>query len=123
MTATIDDFATLDIRVGRVLSAAPLEGARTPAYAMRIDLGPEIGTKRSSAQVTAGYPDPEALVGTLVLCVVNLPPRRVAGFVSEVLTLGVYSSVAEGADGASGGAVSLIGPDARVPCAPGDRLG
>jgi tRNA-binding protein len=115
---TIDTFATLDIRVGRVLNAAPLAKARTPAYAMTIDLGPEIGRKQSSAQITAGYPEPDALIGRLVLCVVNLPVRRVAGYESQVLTLGVYAS----SDGRPG-AVSLVGPDAAVPCVPGDRLG
>jgi tRNA-binding protein len=85
---TIADFAKLDIRVGRVLSAEPLAGARKPAYTLRIDFGPEIGIRASSAQLTERY-QPGDLVGRLVLGVVNLPPRRVAGFTSETLTLGV----------------------------------
>lgn len=83
-----DEFFRVDIRVGRVLSAEPLAGARKPAYRLRIDFGPEIGEKGSSAQLTERY-GPEDLVGRLVLGVVNLPPRRIAGFKSETLTLGV----------------------------------
>ena len=85
---TIDAFERVDIRVGRVLAAEPLAGARKPAYTLRIDFGPEIGIKASSAQLTARY-QPADLIGRLVLGVVNLPPRRVAGFTSETLTLGV----------------------------------
>jgi tRNA-binding protein len=85
---TADEFAKVDIRVGRVLAAEPLAGARKPAYRLTIDFGPEIGTKGSSAQLTERY-RPEDLVGRLVLGVVNLPPRRIAGFKSESLTLGV----------------------------------
>lgn len=124
MTATIDDFARLDIRVGRVVSAEPLAGARKPAYAMRIDLGSELGEKRSSAQVCDLYQAHE-LVGRLVLCVVNLPPRRIAGFESEVLTLGAYCS---GGKGGASGPVALIAPDQLGPnqlgnVSPGDRMG
>lgn len=87
-TITAEDFAKVDIRVGRVLAVEPLAGARKPAYKLRIDFGPQIGVKGSSAQLTDRY-RPEELVGRLVLGVVNLPPRRVAGFNSETLTLGV----------------------------------
>ena len=85
---TIDDFQRVDVRVGRILSAEPLPGARKPAYKLRVDFGPQIGVKQSSAQVTVHYTAAE-LPGRLVLAVVNFPPRRIAGFKSEVLTLGV----------------------------------
>ena len=71
-------------------AAAYLEGARKPAYRMTVDFGPEVGVKHTSAQVTALY-TPEQLVGRQVLGVVNFPPRRIAGFSSEVLVLGVYA--------------------------------
>lgn len=98
---TAEDFARVDIRVGRVLSAELLAGARKPAYALRIDFGPEVGIKASSAQLTERY-TAEQLVGRLVMGVVNLPPRRIAGFKSEVLTLGVADRV---------GAVVLLAVD------------
>jgi tRNA-binding protein len=106
----IEDFQMVDIRVGRVLSAEPLEGARKPAYRLRIDFGPELGIKQSSAQVTAHY-RAEELAGRLVLAVVNFPPRRIAGFKSEVLTLGVPDDA---------GDVVLIQPERDVPL--GGRL-
>jgi tRNA-binding protein len=102
---TIEDFEKVDIRVGRVLSAEALEGARKPAYKLRIDFGPDIGIKQSSAQLTALY-HAEELVGRLVMGVVNFPPRRIAGFRSEVLTLGVADP---------DGAVILLEPDRDVP--------
>jgi tRNA-binding protein len=74
------------MRVGRVLAVDPFPQARRPAYKLRIDFGPELGEKRSSAQIT--HYSAEALEGRLVIGVVNLPPRRVAGFSSEVLVLG-----------------------------------
>lgn len=107
---TIEDFQKVDVRVGRILAAEPLAGARKPAYKLRIDFGPELGEKQSSAQITAHY-TPDQLVGQLVLAVVNFPPRRIAGFRSEVLTLGVP-------DGA--GNVVLIQPSMNVPL--GGRL-
>ncbi len=102
---TYDDFQKVDIRVGRILSAEPLAGARKPAYKLRIDFGPELGIKQSSAQIAVYY-QPQELIGRQVLAVVNFPPRRIAGFRSDVLTLGV-------ADPA--GAVILIAPDHEAP--------
>ncbi len=87
-TMTVEDFFKVDIRLGRIVAAEPLAGARKPAYRLRIDFGPALGIKGSSAQITTRY-HAEELVGRLVLGVVNLPPRRVAGFNSETLTLGL----------------------------------
>ena len=86
-SATIDDLDRLDLRVGRIVEARTFPKARRPAYRLRIDLGPG-GIRTSSAQLPGTYPDASLLVGRLVVCVANLPPRRVAGFVSEVLVLG-----------------------------------
>ncbi len=105
-----EDFAKVEVRVGRVLSAEPLSGARKPAYKLSVDLGEAIGVKQSSAQVTVRY-TAEELTGRLVLCVVNFPPRRIAGFKSEVLTLGVPDA---------NGDVVLITPTFDVPL--GGRL-
>lgn len=105
-----DDFRRVDIRAGRILSAEPLAKARKPAYVLTIDFGP-LGQKRSSAQITTLY-NADELPGKLVLAVVNFPPKRIAGFVSEVLVLGLDSESGEG--------VSLIGPDHDVQ--PGSRL-
>jgi tRNA-binding protein len=99
--ATIDDFQKLDIRVGKVLSVEDFPQARKPAYKLTIDFGAEIGTKKSSVQVVARYKK-EALVGRLVLGVVNFPPRQIGPFLSEVLTLGVPDE---------GNNVILIQPD------------
>ena len=82
----LEAFQALDLRVGRILAAAPLAGARKPAWKLSIDLG-AVGVKGSSAQITDLYA-PETLIGRLVICAVNLGPRRIAGFVSEVLVLG-----------------------------------
>jgi tRNA-binding protein len=109
-TATIEDFLKLDIRAGRIVAAEPFPQARKPAYKLRIDFGPEIGEKRSSAQITERY-RPEDLIGRMVMAVVNFPPRQIGPFRSEVLTLGF-------ADG--DGAVALAGCDVGV--APGARL-
>lgn len=83
-----DDFATVDVRVGRVLEVDDFPEARRPAWKLRIDFGPEIGVKRSSAQITNYRRD--ELQGRLVLAVVNLLPRQIGPFRSEVLTLGTY---------------------------------
>jgi tRNA-binding protein len=110
-SATIDDFGGLDIRVGRIVSAAPLEAARKPAYQLLVDFG-AAGERGSSAQLTHTYPDPSELVGRLVIAVVNFPVRRVAGFSSEVLVLGAL-----GPDGA----IPLLSVDAGAE--PGMRVG
>ena len=83
----LEAFGALDLRVGRIVSAEPLAGARKPAYKLSLDLGP-LGLKRSSAQITDLY-QPEELIGRLVVCAVNLGVRRIAGFESEVLVLGL----------------------------------
>lgn len=85
--ATIEDFQRLDLRVGVITAVEDFPRARTPAYRVTVDFGPEIGTKRSSAQAT-NYRT-EDLVGLQVIAVVNFPPRNIAGFSSEVLILGV----------------------------------
>ena len=87
MTTPLEAFAILDMRVGTVLSAAPFPEARKPAIRLEIDFGPELGVKRSSAQLTRRY-TPEQLVGRQVVAAVNLGERRIAGFVSQVLVLG-----------------------------------
>jgi tRNA-binding protein len=107
-----DDFAKVDMRVGRILAAEPFPEARKPSYKLRIDFGPELGERVSSAQLTMTYPDPAALVGRQVVAVLNFPPRRVGGFASEVLVLG-----AMGDDGA----VWLLSPGPEAPL--GSRIG
>ena len=88
--ATIQDFEQMDIRMGTITACEPFPQARKPAYKLTIDFGPDVGIKRSSAQITPLY-TPEQLVGRQVLGVVNFPARVVAGFPSEVLVLGVYA--------------------------------
>ena len=107
-----DDFTKVDMRVGRVLAVEPFPEARKPSYKLRIDFGPEMGERLSSAQLTVTYPDPAMLVGRQVVAVVNFPPRRIAGFASEVLVLG-----AMGDDGN----VWLLCPDPEAPL--GVRIG
>ena len=108
--ATFDDFMKLDIRVGTIIEAKVFEKAKKPAYQLKVDLGNEIGIKKSSAQITEIYKC-EDLIGKQVLAVVNFPPRQIANFMSEVLVLGTYSEQG----------VVLITPDKQVKN--GDKLG
>jgi tRNA-binding protein len=108
---TPDDFFAIDVRVGTVLGAEPFPEARKPSVKLRIDFGPELGVKQSSAQLTTRY-GPEALVGRQVVAVVNIGARRIAGFTSEVLVLGAMPSSTD---------VVLLGLD--QPVANGTRIG
>ena len=108
--ATFDEFLKIDIRVGRVIEAAPFPEARKPALKLVIDFGAEIGLKKSSAQITAHYNE-ASLIGRQVMAVVNFPPRQIGPFMSEVLTLGLSDEE---------GHIILIGPDSEVP--DGQRL-
>ncbi len=102
---TYDDFEKVDIRVGQITRAEPFPEARKPAFKLWVDFGPEIGEKRSSAQITVHY-TLEELVGRRVMAVVNFPPRQIGPVLSEVLVLGVPDAE---------GAVVLLAPDHEVP--------
>jgi tRNA-binding protein len=108
--ADFEQFAALDIRVGRVVGVEAFLEARVPAWKLTVDFGAEVGLKRSSAQITQ-Y-SREQLEGSLVVAVVNFPPKRIAGFQSEVLVLGALNEER---------GVLLLRPDEG--CAPGDRIG
>ncbi|ASR43695.1 tRNA-binding protein [Xanthomonas citri pv. mangiferaeindicae] len=105
-----DDFLRIDLRVGRVVSAEAFPKARRPAYVLQVDFGPEIGVRKSSAQITDHYA-PEALVGRLVVGVVNFPPKQIGPLMSECLITGFHDTE---------GKVRLCVPDGDI--APGTRL-
>ena len=104
-TVSYSDFERVDIRIGTIVDAQPFPEARKPAVKLVIDFGPDIGTRRSSAQLTVHY-RPDQLIGRQVCAVVNFPPRQIGPFISEVLTLGMPDD---------DGAVVLIKADFKVP--------
>lgn len=105
-----DDFMKVELRVGRVLSAEPFPQARKPAYVLQVDFGPEVGIRKSSAQITTHY-RPEDLVGRQVVAVVNFPPKQIGPLMSGCLVTGFHDA---------DGAVALCVPDREVPL--GTRL-
>jgi tRNA-binding protein len=109
-TIGFDDFLKVDVRVGRIVEAEPFPEARKPAIKMKVEFGPELGVRKSSAQITKYY-RPEDLIGRLVVAVVNFPPRQIGPFMSEVLVLGVPDEEGE---------VVLLSPEREVPI--GGRL-
>ena len=109
-TITWDDFTRVELRVGRVVAAEPFPAARKPAYVLRVDFGPEVGVRRSSAQITGRY-SLESLVGRLVVGVVNFPPKQIGPLRSECLITGFHDAA---------GDVVLCVPDGDVPL--GTRL-
>jgi tRNA-binding protein len=102
---TWEEFARVELRVGTIISAQSLPNARKPAYLLELDMGPSIGKKKSSAQITEHY-SPEELVGKQVLAVCNFPPKQIGKIMSEVLVTGVPDSINR---------VVLLAPDQKVP--------
>lgn len=109
-TLSWEEFSKVELRVGRITHAEVFEKARRPAYVLQVDFGPEIGMRKSSAQITELY-DPDALVGRLVVAVTNFPPKQIGPIMSECLVTGFHNE---------NGAVALCVPDQDVPL--GTRL-
>jgi tRNA-binding protein len=104
-TISWDEFERVELRVGRIVSAEPFPQARKPAYILQIDFGPEIGIKRSSAQITHLY-QPDALIGRLIVGVVNFPPKQIGPIRSECLVTGFHTA---------DGSITLCVPDKDAP--------
>jgi tRNA-binding protein len=105
LTIAWDDFTKVELRVGRIVRAESFPEARKPAYKLLVDFGPEIGQKKSSAQITRLY-RPETLVGKLVVAVINFPPKQIGPFMSECLVTGFHNAQGE---------IALCVPDQAVP--------